>query len=810
MSTTASSSSSIQAALEPLIGSQRSSAGNPSTDASLNPARTTPLTILAACYDAEKGAGSGVEGAASTAVLDSKQHVYGIRALLQGQGHILHATSDIEGSGCEFDRLLSDADIVITNPFYPVHLNASRLANAKRLRLVITGGVGSDHIDLDYCSKHGITVTEITDSNAVGVAEHTIMTILALIKQFPQAQHQARQGEWNLASINSRSYDLKGKHIGIVGSGTIGREVMRRLKSFDVQLHYWNRSRMNRIEEMRLGATYHADLKDMLRAVNIVSIHTACIPATVNLFTYEVLKCMPRGSFLINTARGKVVNRDDLVRVMKEGHLGGYGGDTWEPEPAPREHPWRRLPLHLQAMTPHVSGDTKEAQQRIAKGVQAIVQAWIDHKPIPKSFIVINPLDAQQTQKMKPAAVAEEHKKGTQVEEYKQPISRQAVAHPAIKRVLKEGKKLITVFGATGQQGGSVVRSLHATNEWSIRGVTRDPSSSKARQLCAECPGIELAQADMLDKAAVCLAVEGASVVFCVTDFYTSRNLEKIQHGEWGELEEGCMVADCCLDAGVEYFICSSLPNVEEETSGRWIVAHFTAKHRVEEHARDIGLRTIAVNPGVFMQNFSSKLFPTMQAKADGTVEWRLPLRHDVALPLIDIDQLGVYVREILRNPYEWVGKYVLCAAEYLTLDHCAAIYSHVTGQPTYYKRQTMDEYRQENAKLPFLEEYVEQFSYFNEFGYYGGDSLGPTLKSFPRTRTFREWLIHSGWKLESSTLGKMATSMGLAPKVEERKEFTMMQQAPSSSGGGKNEKDDKTMTLDPNQRFEFEQRQPI
>jgi formate dehydrogenase len=116
-------------------------------------------------------------------LLGTTENELGIRAWLESQGHTLITTSDKEGENSTFDRELVDAEIIITTLFHPVYLTAERLAKAKKLKLAVTAGIGSDHVDFNAANKKGITVTEVTGCNTVSVAEHTVMTILALVPQ---------------------------------------------------------------------------------------------------------------------------------------------------------------------------------------------------------------------------------------------------------------------------------------------------------------------------------------------------------------------------------------------------------------------------------------------------------------------------------------------------------------------------------------------------------------------------------------------------------------------------------------------------
>lgn len=144
-------------------------------------------------------------------------------------------TSDKEGEGSAFDKHLVDSEIIITTPFHPGYLTAERLAKAKKLKIAITAGIGSDHVDLDAANKTngGITVAEVTGSNVVSVAEHVVMTILVLVRNFVPAHEQIQAGEWDVAAAAKNEFDLEGKVVGTVAVGRIGERVLRRLKPFD-------------------------------------------------------------------------------------------------------------------------------------------------------------------------------------------------------------------------------------------------------------------------------------------------------------------------------------------------------------------------------------------------------------------------------------------------------------------------------------------------------------------------------------------------------------------------------------------------
>jgi formate dehydrogenase len=170
------------------------------------------------------------------ALLGSVSGGLGLRTYLEGLGHTFVVTSDKEGPNSVFERELSDAEIVISQPFWPAYLTAERIAKAPKLKLAITAGIGSDHVDLQAAIQHGITVTEVTYSNSISVSEHVVMMILGLVRNYIPSYKWVIDGGWNIADCVSRSYDLEAMEVGTVAAGRIGLAVLGRLKPFDVKL----------------------------------------------------------------------------------------------------------------------------------------------------------------------------------------------------------------------------------------------------------------------------------------------------------------------------------------------------------------------------------------------------------------------------------------------------------------------------------------------------------------------------------------------------------------------------------------------
>ena len=311
----------------------------------------------------------------------------GLRKFFEEGGHELVVTSDKEGPDSEFERELPDADIVISQPFWPAYLTKERIAKAPKLKLALTAGIGSDHVDLDMAKERGITVAEVTYSNSISVAEHAVMQILALVRNFVPSHRWAAEGGWNIADCVERAYDLEGMDVGVIAAGRIGRAVLRRLAPFDVNLHYTDTRRLSPEVEQQLNVTFHPDVESLVRSVDVVSIHSPLYEGTRAMFDEKLLASMRRGSYIDNTARAEETVPEAIAAALKSGQLAGYAGDVWYPQPPPPDHPWRTMPNN--AMTPHVSGTTLAAQARYAAGTREILEAFFAGKPIRPEYLIV-------------------------------------------------------------------------------------------------------------------------------------------------------------------------------------------------------------------------------------------------------------------------------------------------------------------------------------------------------------------------------------------------------------------------------------
>ena len=311
----------------------------------------------------------------------------GLRKFLEANGHELVVTSDKDEAGCLADKELVDADIVISQPFFPYYLTEKRLASAKNLKLAITAGIGSDHVDLAVAMKKSIDVVEVTYCNSRSVAEHIVMMILSLVRDYHNQHSIVNSGGWNIADAVSRSYDVEGMHVGTVAAGRIGLDALRKMKPFDVHLHYYDRHRLPVSVEQELGLKFHSTVESLVGICDVVTINCPLHPETENMFDRDLIHKMKDGAYIINTARGKICNREAIAEALKTGKLAGYAGDVWFPQPAPNDHVWRSMPNH--GMTPHTSGTSLSAQARYADGVREILECFLEGRAIRDEYIIV-------------------------------------------------------------------------------------------------------------------------------------------------------------------------------------------------------------------------------------------------------------------------------------------------------------------------------------------------------------------------------------------------------------------------------------
>lgn len=305
----------------------------------------------------------------------------GIEAWLKEQGHELVVSSSKEGADSDFQKHLVDAEVLITTPFHPGYLTRDLIEKAPKLKLCITAGVGSDHIDLNAAVDHRIQVLEVSGSNVVSVAEHVVMSILLLVRNFVPAHEMIERGDWLVSAVARNAFDLEGKVVGTIGAGRIGYRVLQRLVPFDcAELLYYDYAPLPPAAAKAVNARRVEDLKDFVSQCDVVTVNCPLHEGTRGLVNAELLKHFKKGAWLVNTARGAICDKDAVAEALKSGQLNGYAGDVWNVQPAPKDHVWRTVKNPLgggNGMVPHYSGTTLDAQKRYADGAKKILENYI-------------------------------------------------------------------------------------------------------------------------------------------------------------------------------------------------------------------------------------------------------------------------------------------------------------------------------------------------------------------------------------------------------------------------------------------------
>ena len=226
------------------------------------------------------------------AILGSAENALGLTNFLKDKGHEFIVLTDKEE---ELDKHISTTDILITTPFWPAYVTKERISKASNLKLILTAGVGSDHIDLAAAASSKITVAEITGSNVVSVAEQVVMHILALVRNYIPAYKQVIEGRWDIAEIASNAHDLEDKVVGIIGMGRIGQRVCEKLKAFDVKMLYHDQIPLRTAEEFVLGVRY-TPRDQIIEQDDVITINTPLTPETDGMFNRGLIFKMKKGA----------------------------------------------------------------------------------------------------------------------------------------------------------------------------------------------------------------------------------------------------------------------------------------------------------------------------------------------------------------------------------------------------------------------------------------------------------------------------------------------------------------------------------
>ena len=262
---------------------------------------------------------------------------------------------------------ISDADVLIIRTYTIADKNL--LSKAKKIKYLIRCGVGLENVDTDYCKERGIKVINAPASNSDAVAEHTILLILASLKNLVGLDASVRRGEWNRDPVTG----LADKTVGILGFGHIGKEVARRLQGFDAKLLAYDVVQDKETAE-KLGVKF-VTLENLLRESDVVTVHVPLLKQTRHLLDSRRISMIKKGTIVVNTSRGAVIDEKALANALKSGHIVFAGIDVFESEPPTKS---LLLPLKNTILTPHIAGLTKESFRRMC--VQPIKEFLEDMK----------------------------------------------------------------------------------------------------------------------------------------------------------------------------------------------------------------------------------------------------------------------------------------------------------------------------------------------------------------------------------------------------------------------------------------------
>jgi D-3-phosphoglycerate dehydrogenase len=259
---------------------------------------------------------------------------------------------------------LKKTDLLLVKTYTKVDKRA--LKQAKKLKTVIKCGVGLDNIDVDECKALGVEVISSPGSNANTVAEHIIGLIFSVLRKIPEADKSVRRGEWDRQRF--MSYELERKTIGVIGFGSIGRYVAKKLRGFDVGIlvydPYLSKDDVKLFDYVKDASIKKTDnIKEVLKKSHVISIHVPLSEETEDLIGSKELSLMKKDSILINASRGGIVNEKALVKALKEGKIWGAGLDVFTGEP-PKNSELFTLPNVV--LTPHIGAMTEEAQERMS------------------------------------------------------------------------------------------------------------------------------------------------------------------------------------------------------------------------------------------------------------------------------------------------------------------------------------------------------------------------------------------------------------------------------------------------------------
>jgi len=285
-------------------------------------------------------------------------------------------------SQAELVEAVKAADVLV--PTITDRIDAGVLSQAgANLKLIATFGTGVDNIDVGTASARGITVTNTPGVLTEDTADMTMALILAVPRRLTDGVRVMADGSWpGWSPTWMLGHRISGKRLGIVGMGRIGQAVARRAKSFGMSIHYHNRRRLPAAVEDGLEATYWESLDQMLARMDVVSVHCPHTPATFHLISARRLKLMRPGSYIVNTARGEIIDEAALIRQLESGAIAGAGLDVFEHEPAVNPKLLKLAKEGRVVMLPHLGSATVEGRVDMGEKVIINIRTFTDgHRP---------------------------------------------------------------------------------------------------------------------------------------------------------------------------------------------------------------------------------------------------------------------------------------------------------------------------------------------------------------------------------------------------------------------------------------------
>ncbi len=279
----------------------------------------------------------------------------------------------------ELIEAVKTADVLV--PTVTDRIDAAVMAQAgPNLKLIANFGTGVDHIDLASARQRGITITNTPGVLTEDTADMAMALILAVPRRLSEGERLIRSGDWKgWGPTFMLGHRIWGKRLGIIGMGRIGQAVARRAKAFGMSIHYHNRKKVHPDIETELEATYWESLDQMLARMDVVTVHCPHTPATFHLLSARRLELLPKHAYVVNTARGEIVDENALTRMLIRGDLAGAGLDVFEHEPAVNP---KLLALDNVMLLPHLGSATLESRVDMGEKVLINIKTFADgHQP---------------------------------------------------------------------------------------------------------------------------------------------------------------------------------------------------------------------------------------------------------------------------------------------------------------------------------------------------------------------------------------------------------------------------------------------